>query len=347
MVLFSPSPRGSIPLSAHGWSSIEVHLWHPQPRHVFEVLRELLCVGRLAPIVNFFVDDSRVLRENFPTVAKDAIGRAVEGHCHFGEDLQVLQVDAKKFLEAGPLHLDAHALALPCRRQVHLPERRGGQRNRVKLGERVWSELSIENLVDLGERKGRALVLQRRELLDERGRHHVDARREQLAELDEGGAELEKPLLTLARKAPFVLRRAWQLEGDRALKDERRDEAPDLRRPSNRQHPRCTAQPAEPRVALAQLQQRAGQQPKAAHRRLPRERLHTVGRCELRGLAGRLQARGDPNGPAGCVHALAAERRRRQKGGRAAQRAEARPAVADRRVMEPASAWRGAAGQHH
>ena len=97
----------------------------------------------------------------------------------------------------GTLHLHGHRAAGVQLGQVHLADRGGRHRHRVEGGEQV-ADLAVQLLADhllhllVGE--GRDRVLQQAQLADDLGRHQVGADREQLAELDEGRAQLVQHL---------------------------------------------------------------------------------------------------------------------------------------------------------
>ena len=97
----------------------------------------------------------------------------------------------------GTLHLHGHRAAGVQLGQVHLADRGGRHRHRVEGGEQV-ADLAVQLLADhllhllVGE--GRDRVLQQAQLADDLGRHQVGADREQLAELDEGRAQLVEHL---------------------------------------------------------------------------------------------------------------------------------------------------------
>jgi hypothetical protein len=90
---------------------------------------------------------------------------------------------------------------------VHLRDRAGRERIGVDVRERVLprhAQLGLEHCHDLGLRERRHVVLQPGELGDVLGREQIGARREHLAELREGRAEL---LERLAQAAGTVGRR--------------------------------------------------------------------------------------------------------------------------------------------
>ena len=92
-----------------------------------------------------------------------------------------------------PLDLDDNLLPCLQHRAVDLSERRGGERRALKRLEELVDRPIELRLYDR-ERAVRIeawhLILQARELLDRLRREHVDARREELADLDEGRPEL-------------------------------------------------------------------------------------------------------------------------------------------------------------
>jgi hypothetical protein len=80
---------------------------------------------------------------------------------------------------------------------VDLADRRGGDRDRVELGEKAFdrlAELLLDHALDVLVREGADVVLQAAELGDDVRREDVGAHREELPELDEGRAQLVEEL---------------------------------------------------------------------------------------------------------------------------------------------------------
>ncbi len=97
---------------------------------------------------------------------------------------------------------------------MHLADRRCGDRLVVELEEEALdrlTELLQDDALDLLVRERAHVVLEAAELRDDVRREHVGAHREQLAELDEGRAELVEELAevlaALRRRAVGELRR--------------------------------------------------------------------------------------------------------------------------------------------
>ena len=91
---------------------------------------------------------------------------------------------------------------------MHLADRRGGDRLGLELHEQALqrlTELLLDHLLGLCERKRRHVVLETAELDDDVGRQHVGPHRQQLPELDERRAELVEHLpqmLAALRREP-------------------------------------------------------------------------------------------------------------------------------------------------
>ena len=95
------------------------------------------------------------------------------------------------------LDLDRDLLTVREHRSVHLADRRRGERLLVELDECPFqgqTELGFDGSAGLLERKRSDLVLQPAELDHDVGRDDVGSGRQQLAELDKGGAELVEHL---------------------------------------------------------------------------------------------------------------------------------------------------------
>src|SRR6185436_3112004 len=102
------------------------------------------------------------------------------------------QVLFDELVDARPLHLDGDFAPAAEHGAMHLPERRGGNRQPIELDERVRNadtELLADRPLDVFVGKWLDVVLQAGERLEVRGRKEVRARREELTELDERRAE--------------------------------------------------------------------------------------------------------------------------------------------------------------
>jgi hypothetical protein len=118
-----------------------------------------------------------------------------------GDASEQLDVGLDLTAGVGTLHLDGHLAAGVQLGEVHLADGRGGDGLGVELGEQLVDgalQLSADDLLDLLVGKGRDGVLEEAELGDHLGRDHVRADGEQLAELDEGRAELVEHLAHVA-----------------------------------------------------------------------------------------------------------------------------------------------------
>ena len=144
-----------------------------------------------------------------------------------GEEPEQAQVAHDLVARGRPLHLHDDALAGLEPRGVHLRDRAGGERLRVDLREHVLprnAELLFHDGHDLGLRERLDAILERRELLHDLRRQEVGARREHLAELREGGAEL------LERRPQPPRPLAGRLVGAPVLEPVLREHARDARR---------------------------------------------------------------------------------------------------------------------
>ena len=98
---------------------------------------------------------------------------------------------------AGALHLDRDLVAVREDCAVDLADRGGGDRLTVELEEEALDrerEVFLDHALDVLVREGPHVVLEPAELGDDVGRQDVRPHREQLAELDEGRAELVEEL---------------------------------------------------------------------------------------------------------------------------------------------------------
>ena len=110
-----------------------------------------------------------------------------------GEEREQAEVALDLLGRARALHLDHDALAALEPRAVHLPDRPGRERLWLDVLEHVLPrdpQLLLHHLHDLRLGQRRHVVLQARELVGDVGRDQVGPRREDLAELGEGRAEL-------------------------------------------------------------------------------------------------------------------------------------------------------------
>ncbi len=114
------------------------------------------------------------------------------GFQQLGAEVEQVQVGAHRALDIRPLHLDHHLVALQRAGAVRLPDRCGAQRLGLEVRE-VLLERCAQRGLDLGARdvegQARRIVLQRFERAGPLGRQQVPPRRQDLAELDEGGAQ--------------------------------------------------------------------------------------------------------------------------------------------------------------
>ena len=121
------------------------------------------------------------------------------------KDLHVL---ADERLDVGTPDLEDHVLARQEPRPVDLGDRGGGNRDIVEAREDLIDRplpLGFENGPRLLDRKGRNLILELAELLDERAGNEVGPNGEDLPELDERGAQLlEREPDPLGEGGPFL-----------------------------------------------------------------------------------------------------------------------------------------------
>jgi hypothetical protein len=98
---------------------------------------------------------------------------------------------------ARSLHFDGDGVPVREDGAVDLADRRGGERRPVELDEEALDrlpELFLDHTLDVFVGEGTHVVLQAAELGDDVRREDVGAHREQLAELDEGRAQLVEEL---------------------------------------------------------------------------------------------------------------------------------------------------------
>jgi hypothetical protein len=184
-----------------------VHARDPDVGVPGEVPVEGLGVARLLAVVELVPDRPGELVDELARIDEvertDALlgdpGRLVE-------ELEV-GLDLPRRLRA--LHLDRDRAAVGEHRAMHLADRGGRHRRRVELEEELLDrELQVlaDHPLDLGEREGRGVVLERPQLRDDVRRDDVRAGREQLPELDERRTELVEHLAqVLAPRGPAGL----------------------------------------------------------------------------------------------------------------------------------------------
>ena len=158
---------------------------------VVEVLAELLDAAGLADEVE--LGEDRVLEladDRGRRVELDLFDGRLEQAREIEEDIQIA---ADLLLDIRALYLDDHLDAVVGARSMGLSDTGCGERflleGRVGLVE-CAAQFVFDLLFDLVEAKGRHLVLEVLELLDELRRHDVRACREDLPELDEGRTEV-------------------------------------------------------------------------------------------------------------------------------------------------------------
>ena len=129
------------------------------------------------------------------------------------QQAEVAQVDLHRLGHAGVLDLDRHGLAVARDCAVDLPDRGGGERLVLELGEVLGqraAELGAHELLELRPRQRRHVVAQRREralellALGLRDRGELD-RRKHLADLHRGAAHAPELLDELAREGRGAL----------------------------------------------------------------------------------------------------------------------------------------------
>ena len=106
-----------------------------------------------------------------------------------GEDFQIAADDV---FDAGVTHFDDDPLARWKLGAMDLADRGAGQRQLFEIDEQVFdglTELGFDGFGDFAERIGGRVILQLGELFGQRDADDVGARAENLAELDERGAQ--------------------------------------------------------------------------------------------------------------------------------------------------------------
>ena len=116
-----------------------------------------------------------------------------------GGRTQEVKVALHLLPNAGPPDLDDHLAPVLQQRRVDLRDRGRGERLGVDARERLLSDGVADRALDPRERDRRNLVGELGELVDVDVGKQVGARRQQLPELHEGGAELLECRAELAR----------------------------------------------------------------------------------------------------------------------------------------------------
>ena len=189
----------------------------PHVRVAGEVAVEDLGVAPLQPVVELLADRAGELVDELLGV--DEVERADTLLRQPGglEEQRQVGLDLPRRVRA--LHLDDDAAAVRQDGAVHLADRRGGERLLVELEEEPLdrlAELLLHDALDVGVREGTDVVLEPAQLDDDVRRHGVGPRREQLAELDEGRAELVQHLAqVLAARGGGAVHRRLDLDAVR------------------------------------------------------------------------------------------------------------------------------------
>ena len=124
------------------------------------------------------------------------------------EHLEQPEVAFDIFARARPLDLHDDVRSVLQRRGVHLRDRPGRQGLWIDAREDVFprhAQLLLHDLDDAALRKRRHVVLQRRQLFDERRREQIGPRRQDLTELAERRTELLERAPEAARPRALVL----------------------------------------------------------------------------------------------------------------------------------------------
>ncbi len=167
------------------------HAWHDDVAVASEVAVEHLRVARFVAVVELEADRARELVDELLRVHElerlDALLQELRG--------LVQETDVRLDLTGrrGTLHLDRDFLTVGQHRTVHLPDRGRREGREVELEEgsvHAQLELGLHGVPYLLERDGRRCILQPPQLDDDVRWHDVRPGGEQLAELDEGRAEL-------------------------------------------------------------------------------------------------------------------------------------------------------------
>jgi hypothetical protein len=160
-----------------------------------EVAVQRIGVSRLEAVVELLADRAGELVHDFAHVDE------IEGPDALLRDARRLVEEAEVGFDllgcSRALDLHSDRVAVREHGAVHLADRRGGDRLAVELEEEALdreAEVVLDDALDLLVREGAYVVLQAAELGDDVRRQDVRAHREQLAELDEGRAELVEEL---------------------------------------------------------------------------------------------------------------------------------------------------------
>ena len=160
-----------------------------------EVLAEGLRVARLEAVVELLSNRAGELVDEPFRVDEverpDALLREAGGLVH------EVEVGLDLARRAGPLHLDGDRAPVREDGAMDLADRGCGHRHRVELAEQPLDRLAetlLDHLRRLLVRERRYVVLEAAELGDDVRRQDVRPHREELAELDEGRAELVEHL---------------------------------------------------------------------------------------------------------------------------------------------------------
>ena len=172
-----------------------VHLRHADVRLAGEVVVERLRVPPLEPVVELLADLPGELVDEPARI--DEVERV---HALLHEPRRLVEqreVGLDLARRARPLHLHGDLLAVRKRRAVHLADRRRRDGLAFEVEEEPLdrvAEVLDDHALGLLERERAHVVLEAAQLGDDVGRHDVRPRREQLAELHEGRAELVEQL---------------------------------------------------------------------------------------------------------------------------------------------------------
>ena len=174
---------------------VPVDLRHDDALRVGEVAAEGLCVARLELVVELLADRAGELVDKRLRVDEVEGADAFLDHARGLVEQREVGLDLARGVRA--LHLDRDLVAVRKHRAVHLADRGGGDRLLVEAEERLLErepEVGLDHVADLRERERADIVLEAAELEDDVRRHDVGTGRQQLAELDERGAELVEHL---------------------------------------------------------------------------------------------------------------------------------------------------------
>mmetsp|Transcript_29729 Transcript_29729/g.65785 ORF Transcript_29729/g.65785 Transcript_29729/m.65785 type:complete len:241 (+) Transcript_29729:2112-2834(+) len=174
------------------------NLGHTHPVHALKVGTEGVGVLALNRVVNLLVEDAAALVVDGHPVTRCTVRLGVHLLQPHRQGADVLAVNVKQLLQTRALHLDHHPLS-SCldARQVHLTQGSCRYGDLLPLAEHLLNRLAkvgLHNLAGGLRVKGRHVVLQLLQLLDELGCQHVHSRTELLPDLDEGGAQAHQTL---------------------------------------------------------------------------------------------------------------------------------------------------------